>query len=169
MPKYMPVYGPVVADTFYVNNNLAARDVSITLPEITPATASVKAMGNLNLPIWQNIENMEMAVTKVGVDVGLRNMICPVPLNLEARWAQTVTDAEGNTRNAGCKAFVKGIPNKIPGVGVSVGEASENECTFTVTRYQLFVDGAEMFLVDKLAGIIRINGVDYARSLDSLL
>lgn len=169
MPKFMPVYGPVVADTFYVNNVMAARDVSISLPEITPVTASVQAMGTLDLPIWQNIENMEMAITKVGIDAGMRQMIKPVPLNMEARWVQTVTDATGNTRNAGCKAFVKGIPNKIPGLGVNIGETSESECTFAVTRYQLFVDGSEMFLVDRLAGIIRINGVDYAKNLYNLL
>lgn len=169
MAKFMPVYGPVVADTFYVNNAMAARDVAITLPEITPTTASVQAMGTLDLPIWQNIENMELAVTKIGVDTGMSQMIKPEPLNMEARWVQTVTDANGSTKNVGCKAFVKGIPNKIPGVGVSIGETSENECTFAVTRYQLIVDGAEMFLVDRLAGIIKINGVDYAASLNNLL
>ena len=169
MPKFMPIYGPVVADTFYVNGALAGRDVGITLPEVTPATASVQAMGTLDLPIWQNIENMELAITKIGVDMGLRKMIKPEPLTMEARWVQTVTDANGMTKNVGCKAFAKGIPNKIPGIGVALGEASESECTSTVTRYQLIVDGQEVFLIDRLAGIIRIDGVDYAGGLNSLL
>lgn len=169
MPKFMPIYGPVVADTFYVNDTLAARDVAITLPEIAPVTASVQAMGTMDLPIWQNIENMELAITKIGIDVGMRKMIKPTPLSMEARWVQTVTDANGATRNVGCKAFIKGIPNKIPGIGVALGEASENECTSTVTRYQLVVDGQEMLLIDRLAGIIRIDGTDYASSLNSLL
>lgn len=167
--KFMPIYGPVVADTFYAGNQLAARDVSMALPEVTPITASVQAMGTLDLPIWQSIENMEFGITKVGIDMGLGRMLKPGPLSMEGRWVQTVTDANGNTRNVGCKAFVKGIANKIPGLGVAVGEASEGECTYAVTRYQLFVDGKEMFLIDRLAGIVRIDGTDYAGNLNSLL
>jgi P2 family phage contractile tail tube protein len=169
MPNFMPIYGPVVADTFYVDNALAARDVGFTLPEIVPATASVQAMGTFDIPVWQLLENMELTVTKIGIDLGMRKMFKPTPQNLEARWAQTVTDADGATKNVGCKAFVKGTPNKIPGIGIAMGEASENECTYTVTRYQLIVDGQEIFLIDRLAGIVRINGTDYAASLNNLL
>jgi phage tail tube protein FII len=68
----------------------------------------------------------------------------------------------------GCKAFIKGIPNKIPGIGITTGEASENECTIATTRYNLFVDGVEMFLIDRLAGIVRIAGKNFA-DIDSLL
>ena len=82
---------------------------------------------------------------------------------------QTVTDANGATKNVGCKAFMRGIPNKIPGIAVTVGEASENECTFALTRYQLIVDGVEMFLIDRLAGILRIAGKDYASDMANML
>ena len=34
-------------------------------------------MGTMSLPIWQLIENMELAITKIGVDKGLRSMITP--------------------------------------------------------------------------------------------
>ena len=165
---FVPINGPVVADTVYSENTLVARDVAVTLPEVNPVTADVQAMGTLSLPIWQIIENMETAVTKIGVDRGFRSLIKPNMKPLEFRWAQTVTDANGNTRNVGCKAFINGIPNKIPGIGLEVGAASEGEVTFTTTRYNLFVDGEEMFLIDRLAGIVRIGGVDYA-NVNSLL
>ena len=168
MSKFVNICGPVVGTTAYSNNKLVARDVAITLPEITPVTADLAAMGTFSLPIWQLIENMETAITKIGVDLGLSELITPDMKPLEFRWVQTVTDANGVTRNAGCKAFIKGIPNKIPGIGITVGEASENECTIATTRYNLFVDGQEMFLVDRLAGIVRIAGKNYAE-LNSLL
>ena len=82
---------------------------------------------------------------------------------------QTVTDANGVTKNVGAKAFIKGIPASIPGIGVEIGTASENECTYSVTRYQLVVDGVEMFLIDRLAGVLRIGGKDYASQLANLL
>ena len=168
MSKFVNICGPVVGTTAYSEGKLVARDTAITLPEVTPLTADLQAMGTFSLPIWQLIENMETAITKIGVDMGLRALIKPDMKPLEFRWVQTVTDASGVTTNVGCKAFIKGIPNKIPGIGVTVGEASENECTIATTRYNLFVDGQEMFLIDRMAGIVRIAGKDYA-DINSLL
>ena len=145
---FVNICGPVVADTAYSNGSLVARDVAITLPEVTPLTADL-------------LDNMEASLTKIGVDMGLRALIKPDMKPLEFRWVQTITDANGNTRNVGCKAFLRGIPNKIPGIGLEVGSASENEVTITVTRYNLFVDGQEMFLIDRLAGKCRIAGTEY--------
>lgn len=169
MAAFVPISGPIVANTGYVNNALVARDIAATLPEVTPTTVDVQAMGTWGLPIWQLLEDMEFSITKIGVDMGLRAMIKPEPLNLELRFVQTVTDANANTKNVGCKAFLKGIPKTIPGIGVEIGSASENECTYSITRYQLMVDGVEMILIDRLAGILRIAGKDYAAELGNLL
>lgn len=166
---FVNITGPVVANTVYANNKLVAKDVSLTLPEVTPATADVQAMGTMSMPIWQLIENMETTIADIRHDKGLAKLIKPEPLALEFRWVQTQTDAEGATKNIGCKAFIKGIPSKIPGASVTLGEASGNECTVTVTRYQLFVDGEEMFLIDRLAGIVRIDGKDYSSGKNNLL
>lgn len=166
---FVPINGPVVADTVYCDNKLVARDVSATLPEVTAMTADVQAMGTLSLPIWQLVEHMETAITKIGVDLGFASLIQPDMKAIELRWAQTVTDANGNTKNVGCKAFIKGIPNKIPGVGLEIGATIEGEITLATTRYNLFVDGKEICLIDKLAGICRINGKDYAGDIGSML
>lgn len=166
--KFVPICGPVVADTHYVDGKLVARDVAITLPEVAPITATVQAMGNLDLPIWQLIEHMEAAITKIGLDKGLRHALRPGSRNHEIRWVQTVTDAEGNTKNVGCKAFLRGTTANLPEVGLEVAAPSEHENRIALTRYQLFVDGEEMWLIDRLAGIVRIAGEDYA-DLDSML
>lgn len=166
---FVPICGPVVAETSYMDNKLVARDTAITLPEVTPVTADVAAMGTMTIPIWALLENMEATITKIGVDSGLRDAIKPDMKPIEHRWVQTITDANGNTKNVGCKAFLRGIPTKIPGIGITVGEPSENETTFSVTRYQLFVDGEEMWCIDRLAGICRIGGKDYAGNLRSML
>ena len=168
MSKFMNICGPVIGTTVYSNNKLVARDTAITLPEVTPLTADLQAMGTFSLPIWQLLEHMEATITKIGVDMGLRDLIKPDMNPLEFRWVQTVTDANGVTKNVGCKAFIKGIPNKIPGIGLTVGEASENECTIATTRYNLFVDGQEVFLIDRLSGIVRVSGRNFA-NLDNLL
>lgn len=166
---FVDICGAIVADTTYVNNVLAAKDVEATLPEMAPVAAEVQAMGTMSLHIWQLIENMELAITKIGVDKGLRSMITPETQSLEMRFVQNMTDANGITKQKGCKAFFKCVPTKIPGIAVTVGEASSNELTFTVMRYQLFVDGEELFLVDRLAGIVRVAGTDYTKTMNSLL
>ena len=166
---FVPINGPVIADTVYVGNKLVARDVSATLPEVAATTADLQAMGTLSLPIWQLLEHMETAITKIGVDMGFASLIKPDMKSIELRWVQTVTDANGNTKNVGCKAFIKGIPNKIPGVGLEVGSAIEGEITLATTRYRLVVDGKEICLIDKLAGICKIDGKDYAGNIKSML
>lgn len=162
MAAFVNICGPVVANTAYVENKLVARDVSATLPEVTPTTVDVQAMGTWSVPIWQLLEDMQFIITKIGVDMGLRSMIKPEPMALELRWVQTVTDANGATKNVGCKAFLRGTPAGIPGIGVSIGEASENEVAFSVTRYQLMCDGTEVLMIDRLAGKLRIAGKDYS-------
>lgn len=168
MSKFVNICGPVIGTTAYCDGKLVARDTTITLPEVTPLTADLQVMGTFSLPIWQMIENMETTINKIGVDTGLRSLIKPDLKPLEFRWVQTVTNSNGVTKNVGCKAFITGIPNKIPGIGVTVGEASENECTIATTRYRLYVDGKEVFLIDRLAGVVRIAGKNYA-NMDSLL
>lgn len=169
MAAFVNIGGPIVANTVYVDNKLVARDVSATLPEVMPVTIDVQAMGTWSLPIWQLLEDMQLTITKIGVDLGLRSMLKPEPLTLEMRFVQTVTDANGATKPVSCKAFMRGIPASMPGIGVAIGEASENEVNYSVTRYQLMVDGTEYALIDRLAGKLKINGKDYAAEVVSML
>lgn len=70
----------------------------------------------------------------------------------------------------GCKAFIRGIPKiATPSIEVNPGDSIELDIPLSVTRYQLYVNGKEIILADKLAGICKINGTDYASRLNSLL
>lgn len=169
MGAFVPINGPVVADTVYSDGALVARDTSITLPEVNALTVEIQAMGTMTMPVWQLLEDMETLINKVGVDKGLAKLIKPGMKPLEFRWVQPVTDANGTTRNVGCKAFIKGFSKKIPGIGLEVASQSEGEAAIATTRYNLFVDGKELFLIDRLAGIVRIDGVDYAGDINSML
>ena len=60
-------------------------------------------------------------------------------------------------------------PTSIPGIGVEIGAASENELTYSVNRVQIFVGGYEYLLVDRLNQILRIDGVDYMSEISKLL
>ena len=98
MPKFVPICGPFSADTVYDGNEIVARDVGVTLPEVAAVTFDIQAMGNMTLPDWSRIEHMETAITKIGVDKGLATMTKPGAKNLEFRGVYPVADASGNTK-----------------------------------------------------------------------
>ena len=166
---WMDKKNAVLADTCYCDNQLAAQDVSVTLPAVTFLASEVKAMGNMDVVLSGMIEAMEAAITKIGIDAGLSRMLTPEKHNFEFRWAQNSLKADGNTVAEGCKAFVTGTPKGIPGLGVEVGSNTEGEVAISVTRYQLFCNGVEICCIDRLSQICRINGVDYYSKIASLL
>ena len=169
MAGWVDIKGPIVADTVYSENQLVARDAAIKLPAVSFGSADFKAMGTVSLPLFGQIDSMEASVTKVGIDLGLGRLLKLSAMNLEFRWVQDSIQADTTIKPEGCKVFLKGIPKGIPGLGVEVGSASENDVSYEVTRYQLFVGGDELWLIDKLAGILRVLGKDYYKDINSLL
>ena len=169
MATVQDITGAVVADTVYVDNELAARDVAFTLPALQFLTADVQAMGTMSIPLIGQLEHMELVVTKIGTDKGLGKMNKLEKQNLEFRWVQNVAKTDGNMATVGCKAFVRTLPASIPETGVELGSATEHENTYGVSRMQIYVDGEEILLVDRLNQILRVNGKDYMKEINSLL
>ena len=169
MAKWLDIKGPVVADTVYADNVLVAKDTAFTLPGIEFLTADVQAMGNMSVPLIGLLENMELSITKIGVDNGLGRMNKLNKQNFEFRWVQNVVKSDGSTSVEGCKAFVRTMPGAFPETGVEVGSAPEHENTYNVTRMQIYANGVEVVCVDRLSQILRINGVDYMSKINNLL
>lgn len=169
MATWLDIKGPVVADTVYADNVLVAKDTTFTLPGLAFLTADVKAMGNLTVPLIGLLENMELAITKIGIDNGLGRMNRLNKQNFEFRWVQNVVKSDGSTGVEGCKAFVRTMPGAFPETGVEIGNAPEQENTYNVTRMQIFANGEEILCVDRLSQILRINGVDYMTQINNLL
>lgn len=161
--------GTILGVTVYVDGKLVAEDVTVSLPEITPKTQTYPGMGDIELPL-PLIEAMEASVTKIGFDKGLINLLTPEKRKFEFRWAQSVIKTDGTQEVEGCKAFVTGVPKTIfPGGDIAPGENWEGAIPIAVTRYQLYVDGEEKILVDKLKNQLKVNGKDYAKNITNLL
>lgn len=166
---WLDIKGAVAADTVYDDGQLVANDVAFTLPGISLMSADVKAMGNMSVPVVGLLENMELAITKVGIDKGMTRMNRLEKHNFEFRWVQNVVTSDGSVKTEGCKAFVRTLPGNFPGLGVDVGNATEGETSYGVTRVQIYVGGVEVLLADRLSQILRVNGVDYMKNITSLL
>ena len=161
----MDKHTAVLADSLYVDKTKAAEDVSFELPSLALQTADLQAMGTLSLPIAGLLDDMTMTITKIGVDKGYGSMNKLKKMAMEFRWVQDKVNASGDVTHVGCKAFLNVVPQEIPGISVEVGSGG----TYTVLRYQLYVDGAEVLLVDRLNQILKINGVDYMADIKKLL
>lgn len=171
MEKSIDIRGPINADTTYIDGQLVARNTTITLPEVSHVTATVQAaLGEHELPLYGLVEAMESTIKKIGADEGLAKMLMMEPRTFEHRWVQQVTKTDGSSSVEGCKAFIRGIPKiAVPSIEINPGDSVEVDVPLSVTRYQLFVGGEEICLIDKLSGICRINGKDYAESVNNLL
>lgn len=112
---------------------------------------------------------MELTITKIGVDMGLSRLGRLEKQNLEFRWVQNVVKSDGTQGTEGCKAFVRVMPAALPELGVEIGSATEAEGTYTVTRMQIYANGAEYMCVDRLSQILRVNGKDYMSAINNLL
>ena len=91
------------------------------------------------------------------------------PKNFEFRAAQNDLKIDGTNTQTGIKAFIRGVPAKVSGGDLTPAESWSGNITISVLRYQLFVDGVEQCLIDKLKGIIKIDGTDYGQSIKNLL
>lgn len=163
--------GPVLADTCYVNGVLVGRDINMTLPEIAFETSDVNASGTVSLPVPTRTDDMELSITKTGEDLGLLALTAAADgaIPIEARWTKNVTDRMGKSRVEGGRAFMRAIPKVFPSIELEPGEQSEHEMTYTVLRYQVFINGVEYCCIDKLNHICRIKGKDYYQKVQSLL
>lgn len=170
MGKWVNKRGPIEANTIYAEGTLVATDTTVTLPEITFMTADVQAMGEMSIPLSNAIEDMEMSITKIGVDKNMTKLTSPGKKSIEVRWVQDLIKSDGTVSAEGCKAFLSVSPVTLhPGASLEVGSATENELTYKVFRYKLVVDGEEILLVDRLAHTLKVNGKDYSKKYDSLL
>lgn len=160
--------GPFLATKVLCGNDVVAEDVKFTLPEVTFQTVEHQALGKIEVPIPLT-DAMEAGITYIGEDKGLYKMLTLENKTFEFRYVQQETKKSGEQKNIACKVFIKGIAKGIPGGDIEVGSSFEGAITIAVMRYQKFVDGKETVLVDKLKGILKINGKDYAKDIKSLI
>ena len=160
--------GPILASKVLCDKAVVAEDVKFTLPEATLQTVEHQALGKIELPIPLT-DALEAGISSIGFDKGFYKMLGLENKTFEFRYVQNVLKPSGEQKKIGCKAFIKGIAKNIPGGDLEIGSTYEGAITIAVLRYQLYVDGKEVVLIDKLKGILKINGKDYAKEINNLL
>jgi phage tail tube protein FII len=123
----------------------------------------------MSIPLIGLLDDMALSITKIGTDRGFSRMSKLKNMKIEFRWVQDQISTSGAVSHKGCKAFLNVIPQEIPGPSIEIGSSVELDMTYTATRYQLFTDGKELMLVDRLNQILRIDGKDYMEDIKNLL
>lgn len=160
--------GAIIKTKVLIDNVLVAEDVTISLPEVNLQTVDLKGMGAMSLPIPLTDE-LETTITRIGLDKGFAKALALKSMKFECRFAQNIVKQDGTTKVIGVKAFIKGVPKSIPGGDLEPGATFEGPIPIATTRYQLIVDGKEQVLVDKIQGILKINGHDYAKDVSNVI
>lgn len=175
MSKFVDKTSVVEAATAYEGGDLIGRDYKVTLPDVVPATVDVPGMmGTVNFPLLTSIESLETIISKTGVDERAARLCSPGRKDLLFKWVQDKVDSVGNVTQVGCKAEITGIPKSyMPAADIEVGSASEFDCTYETLVYKLYIDGALVFHINRMAGTLEAwDGtklVDYSSSFDALL
>lgn len=175
MANFINKTSVVEAATIYQSDKLVGRDYTVGLPDVVPVTADVGGlMGTMNIPLLNTIESMELTINKVGVDKYTAEMCTPGKKDFLIKWVQDQVDSAGDVKPVGCKASISCLPKSyMPAADIEVGSASEFEQTYEVFIYSLYVDGTQVFYVNRMTGVLKAwNGsklVDYSSSFSALL
>lgn len=165
----------VNANTVYANGvgkeqELVAKDVEMSLPEVKNITVDATAMGTMSVPVISQFENMEAKIHHIGADQGLAKMLAQETLEIEARWVEQTMQNDGSQTRVGCKAYLTGFPQvAVPSFSVKPGEAVDVEIPYTITGYKYVRDGVTLFDINRLSQKCIINGVDYFADMSSML
>lgn len=165
----------VNANTVYSNTvggeqQLVARDVEVSLPELTYETLEATAMGKYELAQIHKFEPMEMTIHHIGIDEGLAAMLMAEMLELEIRWVEQVMIEDYSIQTIGCKAFVNAHPQvATPKINVKTGDPLNMEIKYHVNGYKLVRDGVVLWDINRLSQKFIVNNVDYYAHLESMI
>ena len=82
---------------------------------------------------------------------------------------QVISTATGNSAPELTKVRFTGTPMKVTRGSVERGNPRGQSVQFSVQRYEEEVGGKTVILIDALAGILQINGKDYASEINRIL
>lgn len=174
--KYVNKTSVVEATSVYVGSKIVGNDLTVTLPEVTAVTVDVNGlMGTVSIPLLHRLEDMELTISKEGLDSNSAILTSPGKKEITVKWAYDSIDSAGNVSVKGGKAIMSVMPKTIsPGIDLEPGETSEGDLTFGVLVLRLYLDGKLVLQINRLTGTIKaLNAkgklTDYSTNFKKLL
>lgn len=149
---------PIIVDT-----------AEVGLPAISHPTLETQSMGSMECVDQTRVNAMQVTITcepSVIQSKLHKYGLCDYMI----KWGQEVKNGNGSGfRLVPFVAYVKGTPVEDSGNSVQTGSNTTGTLTINAVYYRLLSDGKEIRHIDKLNGILRINGVDYRKELEAML
>ena len=170
MPKFVRLN---VEDHRLLDGTTMVEDVTtVGLPTIEHPTTSVKAAGmvmDVDIPNMYHFNAMEFEIShNNGTNCNL--LATPGNHSLEFRVARDIYDStKGETDLELVKVRVHGAHKSTEKGDIETGNPYGSTEKYSVLRYEEEIRGVVTTLIDSMAGIIKINGVDFSSKLKSLL
>ena len=151
------------ANVYMNGSNLLGRAEEVQLPQIKHKMAEHKALGMIgSAEFFAGIDKLECKIkwNALYPDVltTCANPFVAVPIQVRAS-LETYTSA-GRVSEVPAIAFISGTFKEFPLGTIKPGDNAEYETTMSVTYAKLVVDGADIFEIDVLENIYKVNGVD---------
>lgn len=156
----------------YDNGNKVEDVTKIGLPTIEHPTTPVKSAGmvmDVEIPNIYHYNAMELEVSHNNGNY-CANLSDPGLHTIEARVArQNYNVTLCQVDNELVKVRVIGAHKSTEKGDIETDNPYGSTEKYSILRYEEEIDGEVTTLIDSMAGIIRINGVDYGSQLSSLL
>ena len=151
----------VIANLLKRNGKAIAKDVSVefTLPAF--ARGEMQNSGTDETPLLMFDGAMEAKITCKGIDKSVVDIAAPFTARYKLTECQQIKLIEGSPAVEQAEFVFKGKGAGPMSHSSSVGEGSDAEFTVVLSRYEEYLNGDEMVLIDRDLGICRINGIDY--------
>lgn len=143
-------------------------DAEITLPQIAHPTASIQAMGDMDVPDQTRVNSMSASISCEPSVIQSKLMGYGIQ-DYVIKWAQEIVRPNGLIDIVPFAAFISGIPSEDVSSTVNVGSDTKGTISIAVTKYRLTQDGKELRYIDKIKGICKIGGVDYRAKINQVL
>lgn len=166
--------GPCIGLTVREGGNLYQDALSVEIGAMAMGTADYKGagmFGTLNLPATLQMESVELTIKVNGVSAqsgdlarpGTHDFVIAAPID-------RLVNGTSEIIPTGVKIYTRAV-TKTPQPLATLAQAENNEGSYVYEMLdcKIYVDGAEAWHWDKLNGINKINGKDYAVDVSSLL
>lgn len=163
--------GAVVAQKLLANNVECADYVSCTLPTIEHGASEIKGagiIGSYNMTSAYNLGEMTASFTGRNFTKQISHFVVNGVIEIELRFGESVYSTDG-IYDEGTKIFIRGQLAKFETGKIENNTPREQSFDINVIRYREVVAGVETLLIDKLASVYKVNGVDILSGITALL
>ncbi len=144
---------------------------SVSLPEIEVKGEEVSGagiLGSFTMPTPGQFGAMTTSVSLRTAGAFKKYLVAPT-VNLEIRIAANMRASDGSLLVSGTRIYVTGHPAKIANGSAEVSKTRDESFDYSTVRYREVVDGEETLLIDQIAGVYKVGGVDMLTGLRTAL